>query len=169
MEFISGEKSFELFIDGYEFPHLDNEPDDSDWLMVGLKVSSPKGNWSVSDPSLQTNEVESLASWLEKVSLNKNRKKEISFIEPVLGFSILENNQGIYLEINLSYEALPPWESMPNTFSLTFPLADLDLMSAANDLQKQLEKYPQRYQNSKGFLYRFWKKLGILYASVVKK
>lgn len=148
MKFNTQDTSFELRIAGYEFPHIANEPYDSNWLVIDLKVKSPQGSWSVSDPSLLTYEVSKLADWLENIAAHNFEEVECCFMEPVLEFRTNINNQVSNLEIRLFHEALPNWitdrRERQKGISLFFTLTDLDLNSAVAELRRQLQRYPQR-------------------------
>jgi len=144
MKLINQEISFALRIAGYQFPHLANEPYDSNWLIIELNVTTSQGSWAVSDPCLLTQEVSELANWLDKIAANDLNDRQCSFLEPVLEFRLTEHNQEESLEVLFHNNVLPPSITKSNSYSIFFPLSDVNLSSAANDLRKQLTKYPQR-------------------------
>ena len=43
---------------GYQFPDLEDDEYDSNWLNVKIEVSNERGKWSAIDPALLTYEVE---------------------------------------------------------------------------------------------------------------
>src|SRR5438270_404583 len=54
----------ELRIAGYQFPHEQFDPWDSNWLLVSIRVVAPQGTWEVVDPSLTTWEAHQVVHWL---------------------------------------------------------------------------------------------------------
>src|SRR3954452_11841563 len=60
--------SLDLKILGYQFPHLETQQYDSNWLIVSGNVTGPIGSWQFSDPFLLTYEAERLASWMDAVA-----------------------------------------------------------------------------------------------------
>src|SRR3954453_606487 len=81
--------SFDLQIVRYQLPELGNEPYDSNWLQIQIRVILARGSWSVTDPSLLTYEVRHLADWLDALDADESVNDEIGFIEPNLWFERL--------------------------------------------------------------------------------
>ncbi len=48
---------FEMNVAGYQFPNLENEPYDSDWLNIHVSVTHPRGAWSKTDACILTFEL----------------------------------------------------------------------------------------------------------------
>ena len=45
---------FEMEVVSYQFPHLEHEQYDSDWLNIKIRVRMSQGYWTSTDPSLLT-------------------------------------------------------------------------------------------------------------------
>ena len=64
--------SLSLTISGYQFPEIENDSHDSNWLNITGKVEHPRGSWTFVDPCMLTYELEGLSDWLESVAENSN-------------------------------------------------------------------------------------------------
>ena len=142
-------QSFELTILGYQFPNMNTEDFDSNWLIIQLDVHHPKGHWRSRDPCLLTYEVERLANFLEQVSRNEKVDAEEHFIEPNLKFRLLtpgskDEKMRIYFEL----ECRPSWAPSDTVgmedLWVEFPVLEINLELAAQSLRDQLSIYPQR-------------------------
>ena len=132
---------------GYEFPELENVQYDSNWLNVKISVSQQAGKWSVIDTALLTYEVQSLIDWLRAVSARKYDDRELDFLEPCLSFQLSPaEGDPDKLVIKLSYGFRPRWvsEVLYEEYEIVFSLKSIDLMYAAESLENQLRRYPQR-------------------------
>ena len=140
------EFSFELLIVGYQFPELADAEYDSNWLNVKIIVRHPEGDWSARDPALLTYEVQELAEWLRAVGSGGRETQEMAFLEPCLSFRVRSGDKRTdELEIELAYEFRPPWaKDIDESATMLFPLNEVDLFTAAESLEHQLSKYPQR-------------------------
>jgi hypothetical protein len=150
--------SFQLKIIGYEFPEMENEEWDSNWLRICMAANLPHGEWSVTQPFLLTYEVMRLANWFDAVSTGTQAENEIHFVEPNLSFELIDlNRREASLRIYFAMECLPPraqleldipWaqgsEQAKADVYTDFPLSDIDLHAAAESLRSQLKLYPQR-------------------------
>jgi hypothetical protein len=144
---------FELTIVGYQFPKIENEMYDSNWLMISIKVTVPRGSWTATHPSLLTWEVERLADWLRAVAENEPVETEQDFIEPNLSFSIAgRSRDSITLRVYCGYESKPPWtRAGPATLEdhqVVLKVTPDDLKSAAESLRAQLSRFPLRAETS---------------------
>src|SRR5215213_9649085 len=74
----------ELAIAGYQFPHDERDPWDSNALLVSVRVLSPEGSWSVVDPCLTTWEAKRLVSWLVHAAARDPAAVPMTFTEPNL-------------------------------------------------------------------------------------
>jgi hypothetical protein len=141
--------TFNLKIEGYQYPEILDSYWDSNWLFVNIDISHPKGNWTATDPSLTAFEVEYLAKWLEDVHRETNKLPTCSFTEPYIEFEAIKNKeeQG-ELRIYLELMYLPGWGISRGAgfrdFWISFSLTELDLLQAAKELRLDLEKFPQR-------------------------
>lgn len=142
--------SFCLEILGYQFPRVETEEYDSNWLVIRITVSHPKGNWACIDPSLLTYEVARLADWLEAIHNNETVQQAIRFVEPNLEFHLTRSERGKdkVLRVRLRLEASPPWLESDvvgeRDFWIQFPIAEIDLLAASRQLREQLQQFPQR-------------------------
>src|ERR1044071_2081557 len=135
---------FEMSVVGYEFPELDHEDYDSNWLMTRIDVKHPLGSWSAIDPSLLTYEMASLADWLEEISSGSRSNPDQGFIEPCLEFHIKSDTCGEeILVVKFSHEYSPPWSrgklDEDEEHYLEFPLTELRLEEAVESLRGQLK------------------------------
>lgn len=132
---------------GYQFPELENVEFDSNWLNVKIRVSHQRGKWSTIDPALLTYEVQGLIDWLRAVSDRKYDTRRLCFTEPCLSFHLSpDDGEPDSLVIELSHEFRPPWanENLDEEYQIVFSLMSVDLIRAAQSLENQLRRYPQR-------------------------
>jgi hypothetical protein len=140
---------FELIIVGYQFPEIENEMYDSNWLVISIKASVPRGSWTATHPSLLTWEVKRLAEWLRAVAENEPVEPEQHFIEPNLSFSIVgRSRDSITLGVYCGYESKPPWARTGTAtledHQVVLKVTPDDLKSAAESLRAQLSRFPPR-------------------------
>ena len=138
--------AFELVIAGYEFPHEHAAEYDSNWLNVAINVKEPRGSWRAVDPALLTYEVARLAEWLGDVASGRPTTREIGFMEPNLALE-LRGEPSTELRIILRLDFRPAWwepRAGEDEYHLDFPIDSVALRAAANGLQAQLSRFPQR-------------------------
>ncbi|MDT4965996.1 MAG: hypothetical protein QOJ64_733 [Acidobacteriota bacterium] len=138
---------FELKVIGYQFPDLEKEEYDSDWLSIQLRVVHPRGSWSSIDPPLLTWEVSSLAEWLESISRGERVDEEESFLEPNFSFQLTGNGTKklrVYFELESRPEWAPYDGSSMEDLWLEFELDPVQLRDAAASLREALQRYPVR-------------------------
>ena len=134
---------FELAIIGYQFPEIEGDRFDSNWLLIKYSITNSKGTWTATDPCMLTSEVAELAIWLDKVSSGEKYQSEFAFMEPEIEFLCTQNETGeevLRVYIHSEY-AIPP--TMVELW-VEFLLEDIDLGSVAKNLRRQLEKFPER-------------------------
>lgn len=140
--------TFTLRILGYQFPELDAEPYDSNWLNIKIHVRVPAGAWSATTACLLTYEISELADWLEAMQEGRPAEDFWDFTEPNLQFAlVVAPGQQPRLRIAFALECRPPWArgwAFGTPVWAEFPLAEVDLRRAANALRSQLQTYPQR-------------------------
>lgn len=142
--------SLGLSIVGYQFPQMATEEYDSNWLMIQINVSHPKGDWTSTDPSLLTYEVAEFAEWLEAIHNGESVQPVIGFIEPNLEFHLVMTDDGENkaLRVCFQLESRPPWAKGGAVgecdLGVEFPLAEIDLAAASRQLWEQLQQFPQR-------------------------
>ena len=139
--------SFAMTLLGYQFPDLAHDPYDSNWLNVKIEVNQEQGNWSATDPTLLTYEIAELIDWLRAVSTGEYSERELEFLEPYISF-YLGPAEGApdKLVVELAHYFVPPWANDDpfERYQIAFPLASIDLLDAAQSLESQLSRYPQR-------------------------
>ncbi len=145
----SDDIQFRLTIIGYQFPEMQTEEYDSNWLRIRVDVHHPKESWSATDSSLLTYEVAELASWVDAVARGDFGEMKLGFIEPNMRFSLVpEKGHPKAIRVTFGYETSPPslqgTEDAHDGFAVDFPLADLNLPLAAQSLRSQLDRFPQR-------------------------
>jgi hypothetical protein len=134
----------ELQILGYQFPHLETEEYDSNWLIVAGNVTHPRGSWQFIQPCLLTYEAEQLASWMDAVAYAELPYDDCGFIEPNLEFRALLNIDRPVLRVYFDLEARPSWATKVEEIFVDFAIEDLDLKSIAQQWRTELSAYPQR-------------------------
>jgi hypothetical protein len=143
--------AFQLNIVGYEFPHIEHERFDSDWLNIEIRVVDPRGNWSSTAPIMLTWDVAELADWLEALASDQPTRSSVSFIEPNLRFELAQRDSFlIIIRVYFEQESRPPWDPTRSGFS-GGDVTSLDLhptldslRQAAADLRLQLRRFPIR-------------------------
>ena len=135
---------------GYQFPELEDDEYDSNWLNVKIEVSNQQGKWSAIDPALLTYEVQWLIDWLRALSGGNHDKPQIWFTEPCLSFYLSPaEGDPEKLVIELAQGFAPPWATKDpgEQHQIEFPLTSIDLIAAAQSLENQLRRYPQRTEH----------------------
>jgi hypothetical protein len=139
---------FEMRILQYQFPHMETEDYDSNWLIIEGEVIHPKGSWHFRDPCLLTYEAERLASWMDAVAGGKPLPAICDFMEPTLEFRAIFSAQRPVLRVYFELEARPEWASNERPGKediwVEFPFEELNLRSIAREWRGELSAYPQR-------------------------
>jgi hypothetical protein len=141
---------FELRVTGYQFPDIENDEFDANWLVVEGRVApEDERAWEFRDPTLLTWEVERLSNWLEGLASGQTAKDGEDFIEPNLRFEVVERDRNtITIRVYFELESRPPW-----FFARVAGMDDLwidlrvdrdDLRAAAEDLRRDLTRFPPR-------------------------
>jgi len=145
----SSGSGFKLEILGYQFPHLETEEYDSNWLIIKTNVTHPERSWTSRGPDLLTYEIAELADWLVGIAHGQAVNPVLRFIEPNLEFRLLDlEPTRQLLRIYFELESRPDWASQDKGIMedlwVEFPIPELDLEEAVRSLRQQLSKYPQR-------------------------
>jgi hypothetical protein len=140
-------QTVEIKIINYEFPNRTDDDWDNNWLNIYLKVKSEVGNWQTIDPSLITWEVKAIIDWFLALSRDEiPNSLVLDFLEPNLSFELLDsNNERLKMfRINFDLE-LRPKSAIDDKKYFVDCLADnIELTRIADELQIELDKYPQR-------------------------
>jgi hypothetical protein len=140
---------FELDVVGYQFPAIEDDEWDSNWLNITTHVQSERGSWSSTDPSLLTADIERLADWLDGVADGRAQDAEIDFMEPNLSFELRRaSGNDVTVRVWFELESRPPWAPADAAGArdlwLDLDVSREDLRQAARDLRDQLDKFPPR-------------------------
>lgn len=133
MRLAGGGTELVLAIEGYQFPEIENEKWDSNWLNVKVDVTHEGASWTRVDPGLLTWEVEALASWLLAIAESAPLKTlEARFVEPFLHFQFVPEAQ--VLRAKAGYGRL----------CMDVPVEGEVLRACAAALRSQLRQFPRR-------------------------
>ncbi|GGL00251.1 WapI family immunity protein [Deinococcus radiotolerans] len=166
MRWSNGDFNLDVSIVGYQFPEETNCAEDSDWLLVQLKVECPAGQWTHIDPSVTVQEARWLAEWLREAARNGEvfskwqRRLEpltstITFTEPNLAFelsSVPDPARPLQFRVYMSAESTPPFDlnthlfdmGEPNEKWVDFMAVPADLCQMADALFEALTRFPSR-------------------------
>jgi hypothetical protein len=139
---------FEMRVAGYQFPHLEHEPYDSDWLNIQVRVKHSRGAWSKTDACMLTFELAHLIDWLKGLADDLPAHSEERFMEPELSFEWFGEDRNI-LRIYLHYSLRPPWSPYhgpdeEEELFVEFAVTPEGLRNACASLHDDLKKYPVR-------------------------
>jgi len=138
--------TFDLMIEGYQFPEITTDDWDSNWLMVCGQVKHPQGAWNFCDPCLTTFELEQLAEWFDGVAKGNVDSDNGYFTEPNLHFEYVTMPISA-IQVTFAHESAPPWLGREERFDgaiIRFPLTLNDSGAASRSLRAILSKFPAR-------------------------
>jgi hypothetical protein len=152
----------------WEFPPDAGDGDDR-WLVIAGHVDLGDRGWSFTDPCLLMDEARALTGWLraagerrigpdtrhpdpvrpDPVDDGGEPDPSLSFLEPVLGFSLFDHSENkVTVGIHFMAEIAPPWlrEDDPFTSSeiVRLQVHPEALKAAANDWVRELDALPGR-------------------------
>jgi len=141
---------FELRVAGYQFPDIEGDVFDDNWLVVETRAApADERPWMSREPSLLTWEVERLSNWLEALASGRAAEDGEDFVEPNLRFEVVKRDEDtITIRVYFELESRPPW-----FFAEAAGMDDLwidlrvdndDLRAAAEDLRRDLARFPPR-------------------------
>jgi len=134
----------ELHILGYQFPHLQTKPYDSNWLIIEGRITHPRGSWRFRNPCLLTYEAARLGEWLAGIAAGTETEPQMNFVEPNLSFEQTSTGASKILRVGFALESRPPWLTYHEVMSIDFPVAELHLAQSAAEWNSELAQYPQR-------------------------
>lgn len=130
----------------YQYPAIV----DDNWLMIWMRVDSPKGSWSCIEPMLEARDLPRIAEWLESIAAGRPVRRGLGFIEPNLEFHLVKRRaNGAKLWVAFEQEARPPWvlgrTSMPGEEPfITLELSHGELREAAASMRAEAAEWPWR-------------------------
>jgi hypothetical protein len=144
---------FELRVVGYQFPDFAGEVFDDNWLVVETRAApADERPWRATDPSLLTWEVERLSNWLEALASGRAVEDDEDFIEPNLRFEVVKRDEDtITVRVYFELESRPPWffadAAGMDDLWIDLRVDNDDLRAAAEDLRRDLARFPPRAGN----------------------
>ena len=131
--------TLQISVCGYEF-EVTNDKYDDNWLNVKLFLTDYLNdyNFNTTDPCLLTFELNALKKWFEDIKKEEDCNKEISFIEPCLGFKLIDKK----LRIILNYNFKPGNSNKPYYFDIS--LENLNISLIIRDTLTVMNKFPER-------------------------
>jgi hypothetical protein len=146
LELISDDGSrFTMDVLGYQYPDIEDDEWDSEWLTVVGNVSTSRGKWAFRDSCLTTFELQSLVEWFR--TLEQARPgSSMDFTEPNLLFK--KDAEGGALIVSFSQEAAPPWATESERYrdgtSVRLLVSADQLVAAVRALEQFRDRYPIR-------------------------
>ena len=143
---------FELKILRYEFPRIEQDKWDSNWLMIEVVASNQDGSFYGVAPCLLTWEVKRLIAWLKELKSIGKVTDEFSSMEDQVVFHF--DTQTHRLKVFLYHrwrqvKLLGKFADDLYEIWLEFPLSELNLGLAIHQLETQLAQFPERTNSKK--------------------
>jgi hypothetical protein len=141
---------FELRVSGYQFPNIEGDEWDANWLIVEGRIAPvDERAWEFRDPALLTWEVERLSNWLDALASGQPVEESEDFLEPNLRFEVVgRSGDVITIRVYFELESRPPWffarEAGMNDLWVDLLVDSDNLHAAASSLRSDLAKYPPR-------------------------
>ena len=140
---------FQLLINRYQFPAIEDEWDDYDvnWLMIQVNVAFEELAWTATSPCLLTYEFHKLINWFEPINKGELIEKKLKFIEPELEFHLVLLNNEWLIRVILQYNLTLGYQSGKDLRDLTildFPLSKNPCSGIIRLLKQEMAKYPIR-------------------------
>ncbi len=124
------------------------------WLNITTFVTHPLGTWKTIDPSLLTDELESLRDFFKSIIINPEKSIDLFFLEPNLSFQYLSVKSKKTLKILFYIESRTHWlkkndDNLDLTnLSLEIPFDLYDFISAFESIAKYCVEYPRRIKKT---------------------
>ena len=131
---------------GYQFPQIDNDHYDSNWLIIEVRVESNSGKWVASDPALLTFEFQEIIDWLEAIYQQpKTTAPFLDFIEPNLQFEFLAyEDTNFQIRMRFDYELLPENAIQEKCYFVDVEWDLGQLLNVIIGLKQSLAAFPER-------------------------
>jgi hypothetical protein len=137
----------ELVVLRYEFPDMNEDRWDSNWLVVSGRVSLAGKTWRFTDPCFTTFELAELAEWFDAIAKRRDVAPEFEFTEPNVVFAYSATPQPT-LRVRFAHESAPPWvkneKDRLDGVTIEFPLSNLDIAAITAEVRAILIEYPIR-------------------------
>ena len=140
---------FELRIAAYQFPEIDYEEYDANWLVVETLATARGRRWQSHDACLLTWEVAWLADWVEAIAARNTLEAVLDFTEPNLRFELEPGTtERIRLRVYFEVECRPEWAPARaagmNDLWVELECSPSDLRTWAATLREQRAQFPPR-------------------------
>jgi hypothetical protein len=143
LEGANGER-LELTLVAYQFPEVEDDMWDANWLEVRISAADDPDAWTADDPCLLTWEVDELADWLDAVAESRAPVAEIEFIEPSLMLERIEVDGAAVVRVWFENALRPPEAPEDEDVLIDFEVAPAMLRAAAASLRAQRQRFPRR-------------------------
>lgn len=142
---------FEFRVAGYQFPEVENDAYDANWLLVNIGVRSPAGSLSKTDPCLLTWEGHWFANWLVDLVSGQSADEELSFLDGNIFFSVLaRDDEKVRLVVEFGDELVPPDSKLVGEFfAIALDISIEDLRTAAADWCWGMRLFPIRVDKTR--------------------
>jgi len=140
----------ELAVLGYQFPEVELDPWDSNWLLIGVRAVTPQGSWEVVDPCLTTWEAKRLVGWLVRAVGHAAEADPLQFTEPnltVTAAAAPADPARVQLGFGLALELRPPWAGAVtggDDLHVDLDVGRGEVARAAAALLGDLVRFPER-------------------------
>lgn len=128
---------FEYHVVGYQFADVLDEEYDANWLMMRMRVKTPAGEQTKTDPSLLTWEGHWLANWLADLEAGREAQEEMRFLESTVVFQLIERTE---TEVRLRVEV----ETGEQRVWMLLGISEEALREALSDWCWRLRMFPVR-------------------------
>ena len=147
----SNGNSFELRILSYQFSDSAGFKYDDNWLIIEIDVTHPDGAWRARAPCMLTTEVATLSRWLRHHNQTYNKTQTCGFIEPNLEFRFSDDREtlSVYFDLESRPDWIPHKYDFDDDVFVDFPMAEINLRNAADELDRQLVQFPDRARKSR--------------------
>ncbi len=137
-------RRLELTLVAYEFPEIEDDRWDSNWLVVRISAADDTDSWTAEDPCLLTWEVDELADWLDAVAEPPATVADLEFTEPNLMFERIEADGAACVRVWFENAFCAPEIPPDDDLLIDFAVAPAAFRAAAASLRAQRQRFPRR-------------------------
>lgn len=145
--------TFEMSIDGYQFPDAQDPQWRFSWYMISGRAATAEEQWAFRWQALTCDEAPTISTWLRLAAQWGDAfvdlpPRPLSFTEPNLRFTTVARRAPLVaIDVALAHEFLPPNRPPERRFSRDPALVRLEvtgesLRQAADELDADIERYP---------------------------